>query len=116
MQSGIPVHGTRREQAHAIARSFAAESAAEATASPSDTSRGPVTEAQLRHSAQTADYAAFSGNPVPESEVVQYWESVDGMRAALLKTLPFWRRVRTRLSLRGLFRHHAYKETSDHPA
>ena len=116
MQSGIPVHGTRREQAHAIARSFAAESAAEATASLSDTSRGPVTEAQLRHSAQTADYAAFSGNPVPESEVVQYWESVDGMRAALLKTLPFWRRVRTRLSLRGLFRHHAYKETSDHPA
>ena len=116
MQSGIPVHGTRREQAHAIARSFAAESAAEATASPSATSRGPVTEAQLRHSAQTADYAAFSGNPVPESEVVQYWESVDGMRAALLKTLPFWRRVRTRLSLRGLFRHHAYKETSDHPA
>lgn len=116
MQSGIPVHGTRREQAHAMAQSFAAESAAEATAGSSDTSCGPVTESQLRHSAQTADYAAFSGNPVPESEVVQYWESVDGMRAALLKTLPFWRRVRTRLSLRGLFRHHAYKETSDHPA
>lgn len=116
MQSGIPVHGTRREQAHAMARSFAAESAAEATASPSDTSRGPVTESQLRHSAQTADYAAFSGNPVPESEVVQYWESVDGMRAALLKTLPFWRRVRTRLSLRGLFQHRARKGTSDHPA
>lgn len=116
MQSGIPVHGTRREQAHAMARSFAAESAAEATASPSGTGRGPVTESQLRHSAQTADYAAFSGNPVPESEVVQYWESVDGMRAALLKTLPFWRRVRTRLSLRGLFRRRAYKGTSDHPA
>lgn len=116
MQSGIPVHGTRREQAHAMARSFAAESAAEATGSPADTSRGPVTESQLRHSAQTADYAAFSGNPVPESEVVQYWESVDGMRAALLKTLPFWRRVRTRLSLRGLFQHRARKGTSDHPA
>ena len=116
MQSGIPVHGTRREQAHAIARSFAAESTAETIANPSETSHGPVTESQLRHSAQTADYAAFSGNPVPESEVVQYWESVDGIRAALLKTLPFWRRVRTRLSLRGLFRHRARKETSSYPA
>ncbi|MEE1297060.1 MAG: transglutaminaseTgpA domain-containing protein [Bifidobacterium sp.] len=83
-QSGVAVHGTRAEQCAQIAGQLGVDGAALAAAG------------------DEADRAAFSGEPVPEARAHDYWRRVDGLRAAMLASLPRWRRLRTRLSLRGV--------------
>ena len=84
-QSGIPVTGTRRDQAQAIARQL------------------NIDGAPLIALGRQADYAAFSGQPVTPEQAVAYWRSVLTTRKLMLASQSFMRRLRTRLSLRGVF-------------
>ena len=84
-QSGIPVTGTRRDQAQAIARQL------------------NIDGAPLIALGRQADYAAFSGQPVTPEQAGAYWRSVLTTRKLMLASQSFMRRLRTRLSLRGVF-------------
>ncbi|RBP97218.1 transglutaminase [Bifidobacterium aemilianum] len=86
-QSGLtlPARGTRREQALAMARKLDLD--------PSD----------LLALSRQADYSAFAGKKTHEQMAGSYWKAVDQVRRSLLASQPFLRRLRTRLSLRGLF-------------
>lgn len=84
-QSGIPVTGTRRDQAQAIARQL------------------NIDGAPLIALGRQADYAAFSGQSVTPEQAGAYWRSVLTTRKLMLASQSFMRRLRTRLSLRGVF-------------
>lgn len=84
-QSGIEVRGTRREQATAIATQLG------------------IDQRILRSLGRDADYAAFSGEDIPTQQAERYWGSVMDARRAMLASLTHLRRLRTRLSLKGVF-------------
>ncbi|WP_420830145.1 DUF3488 and transglutaminase-like domain-containing protein [Bifidobacterium saguinibicoloris] len=84
-QSGVDAHGTRRDQARAMADQLHLDAAS------------------FRTLSNDADYAAFSGQDITSGQAAAYWRDVDAMRKAMLASLPRLRRWRTRLSLRGLF-------------
>ena len=85
MQSGLSVHGTRNEQAQAIAKEMG------------------LTLDALVMLGKEADYVSFSGNTIDQHQVDRYWNDVIEERAAMLKSLPALRRWRAKLSLRGMF-------------
>ena len=86
LQSGVDVHGTRREQSQQIAEQLKLDPDA------------------LRSACSQADYATFSGQGMSDAQAASYWEGIDELRAAMLAALPRMRRWRTKLSLRGLRR------------
>lgn len=83
-QSGVDVHGTRPEQARQIAAQLG------------------IDEASLTTAQRQADRAAFSGQQVDDAQAKAYWQDVDTIRGRILGSLPRLRRLRTRLSLRGI--------------
>lgn len=85
MQSGLSVHGTRNEQAQAIAKEM-----------------GLMLDALITLGKE-ADYVSFSGNTIDQHQVDRYWNDVIEERATMLKSLPALRRWRAKLSLRGMF-------------
>lgn len=95
-QSGVAVDGTRRNQAQAIGRQLNVDSAT------------------LLALGNEADYAAFSGNTVRESQVRRYWRDIDAMRKAILGSLPPVRRWKARLSLAGMVRSSIPHSTRPH--
>ena len=84
-QSGLDVHGTRNEQAASISKQM-----------------GIDAETLLALGRQ-ADYAAFSGDEVSQSQVERYWHDVIEERRFMLDSLPTLRRWRAKLSLAGVF-------------
>ncbi|EFA22963.1 DUF3488 and transglutaminase-like domain-containing protein [Bifidobacterium gallicum] len=95
LQSGMDLHGTRSEQALQISQQLHVKGRA------------------LHDAQSTADYAAFSGMPVSEEQVRAYWQTVDALRKRMLFALPRWRRLRTRLSLRGVWHASAKRPLKD---
>ncbi|MFK3576385.1 DUF3488 and transglutaminase-like domain-containing protein [Bifidobacterium thermacidophilum] len=85
IQSGLSVHGTRNEQAQAIAKEM-----------------GLMLDALITLGKE-ADYVSFSGNTIDQHQVDRYWNDVIEERATMLKSLPALRRWRAKLSLRGMF-------------
>lgn len=83
--SGLPVSGTRREQARSIAERFDIEAP------------------QLDALGREADYAAFSGMALKVDQAQAYWTAIDGLRAAILRSQPRLRRIMTRLSVSGIY-------------
>ncbi|WP_243388700.1 transglutaminase-like domain-containing protein [Bifidobacterium scaligerum] len=98
LQSGITAQGTRRDQATAIAQQLGTGQRA------------------LIQLGREADYAAFSGQSVQDTQARAYWTNVSKLRKAMLASLPYLRRVRTRLSLKSVsilaHRHAAKPHTS----
>lgn len=92
-QSGVAVHGTRRDQADDIARQL------------------NTSGETLQQLCREADYATFSGNAILSEQASQYWAQVDTLRATMLRSLPRLRRIRARLSLRSV-RILAHKRTT----
>ncbi|MGN0108803.1 MAG: DUF3488 and transglutaminase-like domain-containing protein [Bifidobacterium sp.] len=85
LQSGLSVHGTRNEQAQAIAQEMG------------------LTPDALVMLGKEADYVSFSGDTINQHQVDRYWNDVIKERTAMLKSLPALRRWRAKLSLRGMF-------------
>ena len=83
-QSGITAKGTRRDQAGAIARQLGTDDQA------------------LIQLGREADYATFSGQDIESGQATTYWTGVDQLRKAMLASLPRFRRIRTRLSLKSV--------------
>ena len=81
---GIPLSGTRRNQAHAIAHQFG------------------IANQALQQLGREADYATFSGRNITPAQSTQYWTSVKRLRTAMLRSMPRLKRFRTQLSLRGV--------------
>lgn len=81
---GIPLSGTRRNQAHAIAHQFG------------------IANQALQQLGREADYATFSGRNITPAQSTQYWTSVKRLRTAMLRSMPRLKRLRTQLSLRGV--------------
>ncbi|NEG96757.1 transglutaminase domain-containing protein [Bifidobacterium sp. SMB2] len=84
-QSGVHATGTRREQSRELARQLA------------------LPQSTLDALSKQADYAAFSGITLNDKSAATYWNTVDQVRAAMLRGLPRNRRIRTKLSLKGVF-------------
>ena len=98
-QSGITAKGTRRDQAGAIARQLGTDDQA------------------LIQLGREADYATFSGQDIESGQATTYWAGVDQLRKAMLASLPRFRRIRTRLSLKSvaiLSNGHAAKPHTTH--
>lgn len=98
-QSGITAKGTRRDQAGAIARQLGTDDQA------------------LIQLGREADYATFSGQDIESGQATTYWTGVDQLRKAMLASLPRFRRIRTRLSLKSvaiLSNRHAAKPHTTH--
>lgn len=98
-QSGITAKGTRRDQAGAIARQLGTDDQA------------------LIQLGREADYATFSGQDIESGQATTYWTGVDQLRKAMLASLPRFRRIRTRLSLKSvaiLSNGHAAKPHTTH--
>ena len=98
-QSGITAKGTRRDQAGAIARQLGTDDQA------------------LIQLGREADYATFSGQDIESGQATTYWTGVDQLRKAMLASLPRFRRIRTRLSLKSvaiLSNRHAAKSHTTH--
>ena len=85
LQSGSAAPGTRREQARSIARRF------------------DLDAMELLRLGMEADYAAFSGDVIEERQARDYWRRIDGVRDAMLRSLPLACRWMARLSLAGVF-------------
>ncbi|MDF7664289.1 transglutaminaseTgpA domain-containing protein [Bifidobacterium sp. ESL0763] len=85
LQSGIRTHGTRREQSRQIAEALGADKTDE-----------------LETLCHEADWAAFSGAQLGEDAPERYWQRIDESRSRILSGQTRWRRLRTRLSLRGV--------------
>lgn len=95
-QSGVNTHGTRRDQADAIAGQL------------------NVDGDGLRALSREADYASFSGQEIDANQAAAYWRVVDGMRRTMLSSLPLPRRWRTRLNLAGVFGEFPRKPSKRH--
>ncbi|WEV47109.1 transglutaminase domain-containing protein [Bifidobacterium sp. ESL0690] len=129
-QSGIKTSGTRRHQVAQIDKALktvnegaatAAASAAMAPITAQATTRKaqkaaekaakkrkpfkghPIDLGQLQLLSREADWVAFSGKKPEETASEDYWKRVKAMRKAILADQPRMRRLRTRLSLRGVF-------------
>ncbi|WEV75672.1 transglutaminase domain-containing protein [Bifidobacterium sp. ESL0800] len=127
-QSGIKTSGTRRHQAAQIGTAIkeandaatmvpeaeqattpkarkAAEKAARkaAKAQKKKTFKGrSIDMDQLRLLSREADWVAFSGKKPDETASADYWKRVKAIRKAILADQPLMRRLRTRLSLKGV--------------
>lgn len=84
-QSGVDAHGTRRDQARAISRELNLDATS------------------LTVLGREADRAAFSGEEVTAQQAMDYWKNVMQVRRAMLASQTPLRRIRTRLSLSGVF-------------
>ena len=92
-QTGLPLEGTRSEQAALIARTLL-------TDPPGSSSAGLRRE--LDRLRDMADQASFDRNPSDEQEAEACWQLVDKLRSAILASLPRTRRWRALLSPRHL--------------
>ena len=92
-QTGLPLEGTRSEQATLIARTLL-------TDPPGSSSAGLRRE--LDRLRDMADQASFDRNPSDEQEAEDCWQLVDKLRSAILASLPRTRRWRALLSPRHL--------------
>ena len=92
-QTGLPLKGTRSEQAALIARTLL-------TDPPGSSSAGLRRE--LDRLRDMADQASFDRNPLDEQEAEACWQLVDKLRSAILASLPRTRRWRALLSPRHL--------------
>ena len=92
-QTGLPLEGTRSEQATLIARTLL-------TDPPGSSSAGLRRE--LDRLRDMADQASFDRNPSDEQEAEVCWQLVDKLRSAILASLPRTRRWRALLSPRHL--------------
>ena len=92
-QTGLPLKGTRSEQATLIARTLL-------TDPPGSSSAGLRRE--LDRLRDMADQASFDRNPSDEQEAEACWQLVDKLRSAILASLPRTRRWRALLSPRHL--------------
>ncbi len=92
-QTGLPLEGTRSEQATLIARTLL-------TDPPGSSSAGLRRE--LDRLRDMADQASFDRNPSDEQEAEACWQLVDKLRSAILASLPRTRRWRALLSPRHL--------------
>ncbi|MCO6558868.1 MAG: transglutaminase domain-containing protein [Bifidobacterium sp.] len=63
----------------------------------------PIDMDQLKLLSREADWVAFSGKKPDETASADYWKRVKAMRKAILADQPRMRRLRTRLSLKGVF-------------
>ncbi|WEV64378.1 transglutaminase-like domain-containing protein [Bifidobacterium sp. ESL0732] len=63
----------------------------------------PIDMDQLKLLSREADWVAFSGEKPDETASRDYWKRVKAMRKAILADQPRMRRLRTRLSLKGVF-------------
>ncbi|MDF7640386.1 transglutaminase domain-containing protein [Bifidobacterium sp. ESL0784] len=63
----------------------------------------PIDLEQLRLLSREADWVAFSGEKPQKDASADYWKRVKAMRKAILANQPRMRRLRTRLSLKGVF-------------
>ena len=92
-QTGLPLEGTRSEQAALIARTLL-------TDPPGSSSAGLRRE--LDRLRDMADQASFDRNPSDGQEAEACWQLVDKLRSAILASLPRTRRWRALLSPRHL--------------
>ena len=92
-QTGLPLEGTRSEQAALIARTLL-------TDPPGSSSAGLRRE--LDRLRDMTDQASFDRNPSDEQEAEACWQLVDKLRSAILASLPRTRRWRALLSPRHL--------------
>ena len=92
-QTGLPLAGTRSEQAVLIAQTLL-------TDPPGASSAG--LRRDLDRLRDMADQASFDRNPSNEQEAQVCWQLVDKLRSAILTSLPRTRRWRTLLSPRHL--------------
>lgn len=83
-QSGLRLHGTRGEQAKQIVDGL------------------PIPAKDVEEVRAQADWATYSGQNVDEADARSYWRSADDLRRSILKTQHGMRRIRTRLSLKGV--------------
>ena len=92
-QTGLPLEGTRSEQAALIARTLLTD--------PSGSSSAGLRR-ELDRLRDMADQASFDRNPSDEQEAEACWQLVDKLRSAILASLPRTRRWRALLSPRHL--------------
>ena len=92
-QTGLPLEGTRSEQAALIAQTLLADP-------PGSSSAG--LRRDLDRLRNMADQASFDRHPSDEQEAVDCWQLVDKLSSAILASLPRTRRWRTLLSPRHL--------------
>ncbi|WEV74339.1 transglutaminase domain-containing protein [Bifidobacterium sp. ESL0798] len=81
----------------------AARKAAKARKMETSAKSHPIDLEQLRLLSREADWVAFSGKQPEEAASKDYWKRVKAMRKAILADQPRMRRLRTRLSLKGVF-------------
>lgn len=86
--SGVHTHGTRREQSKQIAQQL------------------NISIDDLNTIVHDADYASFSGERTTDEQAARTWKHANRVRHTILDSLPWLRRLRTRLSLRGVRRLH----------
>lgn len=87
-QSGVHTHGTRRDQVRQITEGL--------NVAPGD-------HAELDVLCREADWIAFSGEPAATEAPVDYWKRATAVSSRIHKNQPFLKRVRARLSLKGVF-------------
>ena len=92
-QTGLPLEGTRSEQAALIARTLLTD--------PPGSSSARLRR-ELDRLRDMADQASFDRNPSDEQEAEACWQLVDKLRSAILASLPRTRRWRALLSPRHL--------------
>lgn len=88
LQSGIRTSGTRRDQSRQIAEALGDD--------------GQSLGNELDKLCREADWASFSGVAPKEGAPENYWSEIDKSSKRILSGQTRWRRLRTRLSLRGV--------------
>lgn len=58
----------------------------------------------VRELARAADASVFGAGEISPATVTEYWTGVTGVRRALVRDLPWWRRPLARLNLASLLR------------
>ncbi|MDF7665542.1 transglutaminase-like domain-containing protein [Bifidobacterium sp. ESL0745] len=101
-QSGIAVQGTRRHRLKQI--ETALESEEQTMTAGKSTIRKPVDLPELKLLSREADWVIFSGRKPEDDTSQDYWQRVKSMRKSMLAAQPHLRRLRTRLSLKGVLR------------
>lgn len=87
-QNGVDTSGTRREQVRQIAESL----------NVTTTDR-----TELETLCREADWTAFSGEPTTAEAPVDYWQRATAVSRRIHQSQPFAKRLRARLSLKGVF-------------
>jgi MFS family permease len=111
-QSGIVTSGTRRQQVMQIHNAFSTSTEKTSTSITGKSVKaqrqhgipaGSIDLNQLKLLSREADWVAFSGKELDETDSLAYWKRIQTMRKAILAAQPRMRRIATRLSLKGVF-------------